>query len=148
MNALQPSANAAAAGTPSPAKVRSMALLLPGLPRMSGSTIPRRVSGIQDDLDLACDDDDDECPPEYYLQSFAEARFRQEFHVSRPVFYHHLRLLLQSGEFDEKHAGDGTTGRRSHPLHLKLAFPSPSHVCMRTFPTIAARHWCASVNEQ
>ena len=93
-------------------------------------------------------DDDDEVAPDFDLQSFAEFQFRREFHVSRPVFYHHLRLLLQSGEFDEKHAGDGTTGRRSHPLHLKLAFSSPSHVCMRTFPTIAARHWCASVNEQ
>ena len=54
--------------------------------------------------------------------SWFEAEFRNEFHVSRRLFYYHLNILKESGEFDEKVSGDGTKGRRSHPLHLKLAF--------------------------
>ena len=64
------------------------------------------------------DEDEDEEQPHTWL----EAQFRREFHVSRRLFYYHLAALRRSGEFDEKLPGDGTRGRRSHPLHLKLAF--------------------------
>ena len=65
------------------------------------------------DYDSDDDDDDDASEPSWF-----DALFRTEFHVSRRLFYYHLRALRRSGEFDEKLAGDGTQGRRSHPLHL------------------------------
>jgi len=64
----------------------------------------------------------DEDEERFSDQTWFESQFREEFHVSQRVFYYHLRLLHQSGEFEEKVTGDGSKGRRTHPLRLKLAF--------------------------
>jgi hypothetical protein len=72
------------------------------------------------DQDLVDSEDDED--DQFLDHSYRETQFREEFHVPRRVFFYHLRLLHRSGEFDEKTEADGQRGRRSHPLHLKLAF--------------------------